>query len=75
MTNGKPPGGALLNRKGEAKPPPEPAIKISRTAKGRRVGATLAIETYIRFKTHVAQHGITGEQAIIAAITLLLNNA
>ena len=55
----------LLSRKGEAKPPPEPAV---RPRKGRRVGATLPADLYVRFKSYVARHGLTGEQAIVAAI-------
>ncbi len=72
MIVGKRLGGPLVSRKGEAKPPPEPVIRRSRMAEGRRVGATLATEVYVRFKAHVARHGITGEQAIVAASELLL---
>ncbi len=75
MTSGRPPGGSLVSRKGEAKPPPEPAIGTRRAAGGRRVGATLATELYVRFKAHVARNGVTGEQAIAAAIELLLTGA
>jgi hypothetical protein len=74
MTSGKRLGGPLVSRMGEAKPPPEPEIRRRRVAEGRRVGATLATETYVRFKAHVARHGITGEQAIVAAIELLLES-
>ena len=74
MTSGKRLGRPLVSRKGEAKPSPEPEIRRRRVAEGRRVGATLATETYVRFKAHVAQHGITGEQAIVTAIELLLGS-
>jgi hypothetical protein len=33
------------------------------------------MERYVRFKAHIARHGVTGEQAIIAAIGLLLRSA
>ena len=63
---------ALTKR--SALPPPEPAMRVRRKAAGRRVGANLPVETYVAFKAHVARHGITGEQAIVAAIQLLLRN-
>lgn len=68
---GRPPGGILPSRKGEAKPPPEPAIR-PRKGEGRRVGATLPTELYVRFKAHVARLGVTGDQAIVEAIEGLL---
>ena len=74
MTGRNAPRGALAGRKGVATPPPEPAIRIRQKADGRRVGATLPTETYIAFKAHVARHGVTGEQAIVAAIERLLRD-
>ena len=61
-----------MSRKGEARPPAEPAVRVRRPARGRRVGATLATGLYVRFKAHVARHGVTGEQAIVGAIERLL---
>jgi hypothetical protein len=75
MTGNKPAGATLISRKGEAKPPPEPAIRPRRTVDGRRVGATLPIEIYVGFKAYIARNGITGEQAIVAAIGRLLRDA
>ena len=72
MTAGGPRRGGLVARKGAAEPPPEPAVRTRRQAEGRRVGATLPTETYVAFKAHVARHGITGEQAILAAIERLV---
>ena len=72
MTRGGRPGGPLVSRKGEARLPTESAVRVRRPARGRRVGATLATELYVRFKAHVAREGITGEQAIADAIERLL---
>ena len=72
MTRHKPADIALVSRKGEAKPPPEPAIRPRRRADRRRVGAALPIDIYVAFKAYVARNGITGEQAIVAAIGRLL---
>jgi len=66
---GRPDG--LLSRKGEARPPPEPAIRV-RNADGRRVGAMLPTDLYVRFKAYVARSGQTGEHAIVAAIEQLI---
>jgi hypothetical protein len=74
MIRGNSMTGALMSKKGAALPPPEPAIRAPRKTVGRRVGATLPTETYVAFKAHVARHGITGEQAIVAAIERLLRN-
>jgi hypothetical protein len=57
----------LLPRKGEATPPPEPT-RARRQPAGRRVSATLPLDLYVAFKTHVAKAGIPGDQVIIAAI-------
>jgi hypothetical protein len=54
-------------------PPPEPAIRPRKGA-GRRVGATLPLETYVAFKAYVARQGITGEQAIAEAIERLVRD-
>jgi hypothetical protein len=62
----------VLSPKGEAKPPPEPAVRVRRTLEGRRVGATLPTDLYVRFKAYVARRGLTGEQTIVAAIEQLL---
>lgn len=62
----------LLHRKGEATPLAEPKIKAPRRTKSRRVGASLPMELYVRFKAYVARRGVTGEEAIIAAIEALL---
>ena len=72
MTGRAPPRGISLSLKGRALPPPEPALKTPRTVEGRRVGATLPTETYVRFKAYVARSGTTGERAILAAIEWLL---
>ncbi len=74
MRYGSQGGHPIASRKGEARPPPEPAIRTRRTAEGRRVGATLPTDTYVSFKAYVARRGITGEQAIVAAIGLLLGS-
>ncbi|WP_026439771.1 hypothetical protein [Acidocella facilis] len=63
----------LLHTKGEATPLAEPKIKAPKGAKGRRVGAFLPTELYVRFKAHVARRGTTGEEAIVAAIEALLS--
>jgi hypothetical protein len=65
----------LMSRKGAATPPHEPAIRIRRKHEGGRVGATLPIDMYIAFKAHVARRGVTGEQAILAAIERLLRDS
>ena len=62
----------LLHTKGEATPLAEPKIKAPPSAKSRRVGASLPTELYVRFKAHVARHGLTGEEVIVAAIEALL---
>jgi hypothetical protein len=74
MTRDRRAAGPLLSRKGDARPLAEPAVRVCRPPHGRRVGATLATELYVRFKAHVAREGITGEQAIAAAIELLLDD-
>ena len=75
MTEAKRLSRMFTSRKGEAKPPPEPKIRLRSTRDGRRVGATLPTDVYVRFKGHVARLGITGEQAIVQAIELLLEEA
>ncbi len=72
MTDGRPQRGMLVTRKGDGRPPPEPAIRLRSKTEGRRVGATLPIDTYVAFKAYVAQHGVTGEQTIVSAIERLL---
>ena len=67
MSCKRPSAGLQPGQKGEAKPPPEPAIR-PRKGEGRRVGATLPADLYVRFKAHVARLGVTGEQAIVDAI-------
>jgi hypothetical protein len=68
------PAAGLLSRKGEAKPPPKPAVR-PRAEDGRRVGSELPTDLYVRFKAYVAEHGLTGEQAIAAAIAPLIRDA
>jgi len=65
---------AWLAQKGDAKPPPEPRISPSQPADGRRVGTTLPLETYILFKARNARVGVTGGQAILAAIERMLRD-
>jgi hypothetical protein len=72
MTTDSPSLRGVLSPKGLAKPPPEPAVRAYRTTEGRRVGARLPTEVYVRFKGYVAKHGLTGEQAIVAAIGRLV---
>jgi Mrp family chromosome partitioning ATPase len=55
----------------EARPPREPSVRRRRSPDGRRVGATLPVETYVRFKAYVARHGGTGEEVIVGAIEAL----
>ncbi|MGE4480834.1 hypothetical protein [Acidocella sp.] len=62
----------LLHTKGEATPLAEPKIRVPKRASGRRVGASLPTELYVRFKAYVARRGVTGEEAIVAAIEALL---
>ena len=73
MTGVTPPCGVLASRQGQARPPPEPAIRPRKGA-GRRVGATLPCETYVAFKAYVAREGITGEQAIVEAVDRLVGD-
>jgi hypothetical protein len=47
-------------------------MRQHRSSGGRRVGATLPIETYVRFKGYVARQGKTGEQVILEAIGKLI---
>jgi len=69
VTAGVPPGGgARASRKGVALLGPEPADRARRPAGGRRVGTTLPGETHVAFKTYIARLGVTGGQAILAAI-------
>ncbi len=68
------PIGGLLHRKGEATPRPEPEIR-SRAGGARRVGARLPTDLYVLFKAYVAREGLTGEQAIAAAIERLVREA
>jgi hypothetical protein len=75
MTARNPLRGGLVSRKGAALPPPEPAIRTRRKHEGRRIGATLPTDTYVAFKAHVARRGLTGEQAIVAAIERLLRDS
>jgi hypothetical protein len=56
MTTGLPSFRGVLSPKGLAKPPPEPAVRVCRTPEGRRVGATLPTDLYVRFKAYVARH-------------------
>ena len=72
MTRGPSLGGVSVSRKGEARPRREPSVRRPRSPDGRRVGATLPIETYVRFKAYVARHGGTGEEVIVGAIKALL---
>ena len=69
-----PPRGIRLGMKGSALPPPEPSIKPPRRSGGRRVGATLPTDTYVRFKAHVARCGTTGEDVILKAIEQVLGS-
>jgi hypothetical protein len=62
----------LLPRKGEATPPPEPT-RVRRRPAGRRVGATLPLDLYVAFKTHVARAGVPGDQVIIDAIRRVIS--
>ena len=73
--SGARPRGVSMSRKGDALPPPEPAIKVARKPVGRRVGTVLPNETYVRFKAHVARSGATGEMVIRLAIERLLDPA
>ena len=73
MTGRTPPRGISLSLKGRALPPPEPALRAVRKVAGRRVGATLPTETYVRFKAYVAGSGTTGDKVIVAAIERLLD--
>jgi hypothetical protein len=63
----------LLHRKGEAKPRPEPEVR-PRAGGARRVGARLPTDLYVLFKAYVAREGLTGEQAIAAAIEQLVRD-
>jgi hypothetical protein len=67
------PTGGLLHRKGEAKPRPEPEIR-PRAGDARRMGARLPADFYVLFKAYVAREGVTGEQAIAAAIEQLVRD-
>jgi len=64
----------LLHRKGEARPRPEPEIR-PRAGDSRRVGARLPTDLYLLFKAYVTREGVTGEQAIAAAIEQLVRDA
>ncbi len=72
MTGGKARPGVMVWAKGTARPPAEPTIRPRRKPEGRRVGATLSIETYVAFKAYVARSGVSGERAIVAAIERLI---
>ena len=72
MTGSKALGTGLIIRKGDARPPPEPTLRIRRPQVGPRVGVTLTTDTYVAFKAFIARRRITGEQAIAAAIDRLL---
>ncbi len=72
MTDRAPPRGISLSLKGRALPPPEPTLRAVRKVDGRRVGATLPTDTYVRFKAYVAGSGMTGDRVILAAIEKLL---
>jgi len=74
MTGASRPPGGLLSTKGQAKPPPEPAVR-PRAGDGRQVGAKLPTDLYVRFKGYVALHGLTGERAIVTAIEQLIRDA
>jgi hypothetical protein len=63
----------LISRKGEAKPPPEPALR-SQFGDSRRVGTRLPIDLYVRFKAYVARQGLTGEEIITSAIEQLIRD-
>jgi len=73
MIRGAPLTAVQLARKGDAKPPPEPMTHRPVTA-GRRVGTTLPIETYVLFKARNARDGVTGGEAILAAIERMLRD-
>ncbi len=74
MSRSTKPTAALACRKGEASPPAEPRVRRA-SKEGRRVGATLPTETFVAFKAYVARAGLTGEQAILAAILRLLEDS
>ena len=59
-------------RKGDARPPPEPTMRVRRPKLGPRVGVTLSSETYVAFKAFVARRRITGEAALAAAVERLI---
>ena len=63
-------GGSRPGRKGEAVPPPEPgaAARGPGARRPRRVSVTLDGETYVAFRTHLAERGISGEQALTEAV-------
>ena len=64
----------LVCEPGKATPPPEPTTRQRPPSGGRRIGATLPVETYVRFKAYVARHGTTGEQVILEAIAQLIGS-
>jgi hypothetical protein len=64
----------LICEPGKATPPPEPATRQRPPSGGRRIGATLPVDTYVRFKAYVARHGTTGEQVILDAIAQLIGS-
>lgn len=64
--------GDLICEPGKATPPPEPATRQRPPSGGRRIGATLPVEMYVRYKVYVARHGMTGEQVILEAIEKLI---
>ena len=65
-------GAVQASLMGLAKPPPEPTVRIRRKGEGRRVGAMLPTELYIRYKAYVAGTGLSGEAVIVEAIERLL---
>ena len=67
--------GELLRPRDTAKPLPESGAHRRARPEGRRVGAVLPLDLYVRFKTYVAQHGVSGEAVIIAAVEAAIGAA
>jgi hypothetical protein len=63
--------GDLLKRKGADRS----EVALSALSRSKKVGVRLDNDRYVRLKTFAAQHDMTGEEVLMAALDAYLNGA
>jgi hypothetical protein len=64
--------GELLRRRGVADAP-EKGLKL--VGRVKKVGVRLDVERYVKLRTYAAQHDLTGEEVLVAALDAYLKTA